>query len=504
VQRSRQISLAAGIAWTVLAGGLARHLSGSAVDDFFITYRYAWNLLHALGFVFNPGERVYGLTDPGFGLLLALVGWVIRIPIPDLGTGLTGFAMVGVALLLLREQECRETDSRIPEALVAGTLAIASSLLWVNQGAGVFWALFLLLGAARIGIRLPWLAGALAGLAVWMRPDAAIGVAALFVLLWMEERRLPWRFALVAALVVLAGGAATWSWFGAVLPNTLAAKQGLGEGSAFRTAGIGGFWRALEPILPRHWGHAWRWIALAGALGQIPLWRRSGRAGRTLIAYSLALALLYPLLGVPFCLWYLVPSVFAALYGLVFLAGDVGRWIAGRLRRAEREHSGPFAAALVFAFLVPFVSSLVPANLRWLDRHDWQPHLVVYRAAALWLRDHSEPGEDVAYVEIGVWGYYSQRTVVDLLGLVTPSSIPYARRGDRVGAFLAHPTRWVVYHSRGGMQPILDRKWFPVQYEEIARFDQGDGKELVLYRRSTQCTLPPPRAPRAERPRKAG
>ena len=47
-------------------------LRGAATDDIYVTYRYAWNLAHGLGFTFNPGERVFGLTDPGVGLLLAL------------------------------------------------------------------------------------------------------------------------------------------------------------------------------------------------------------------------------------------------------------------------------------------------------------------------------------------------------------------------------------------------------------------------------------------------
>jgi hypothetical protein len=43
-------------------------------DDPFITYRYAANLQHGLGFVYNPGERVLSTTTPLFTLLLALLG----------------------------------------------------------------------------------------------------------------------------------------------------------------------------------------------------------------------------------------------------------------------------------------------------------------------------------------------------------------------------------------------------------------------------------------------
>ena len=40
-------------------------------DDAWITYRYAYNLAAGDGFVYNPGERVFGTSAPGYALLLA-------------------------------------------------------------------------------------------------------------------------------------------------------------------------------------------------------------------------------------------------------------------------------------------------------------------------------------------------------------------------------------------------------------------------------------------------
>jgi hypothetical protein len=42
------------------------------IDDSYITYRYARNLLAGEGFVFNPGERVLGTTTPLYTSLMAL------------------------------------------------------------------------------------------------------------------------------------------------------------------------------------------------------------------------------------------------------------------------------------------------------------------------------------------------------------------------------------------------------------------------------------------------
>jgi len=52
-------------------------------DDAFITFRYAKNLADGLGFVYNPGEHVYGTSSPGFALLMAV--WLFIFPAQPVG-----------------------------------------------------------------------------------------------------------------------------------------------------------------------------------------------------------------------------------------------------------------------------------------------------------------------------------------------------------------------------------------------------------------------------------
>ena len=44
------------------------------IDDAFITYRYARNILAGNGFVYNPGEHVLGTTTPFYTILLVIFG----------------------------------------------------------------------------------------------------------------------------------------------------------------------------------------------------------------------------------------------------------------------------------------------------------------------------------------------------------------------------------------------------------------------------------------------
>ena len=82
------------IFWLILAAVPTLRLAGRAVDDVFITYRYAQNLAAGDGFVFNPGERVFGVTEPAVGLVLGGLAWSSGIAIPILGTLFTAAALL--------------------------------------------------------------------------------------------------------------------------------------------------------------------------------------------------------------------------------------------------------------------------------------------------------------------------------------------------------------------------------------------------------------------------
>ncbi|HTQ79099.1 MAG TPA: hypothetical protein VMM92_03820 [Thermoanaerobaculia bacterium] len=511
------------VAWAGLAGLIAWRFAGRATDDIYVTYRYAANLARGQGFTFNPGERVFGLTDPGVGVLLAAGHRLTGLPIPLLGTVATALALWGLAALLLAESAER---GRAPEGMAAGTLLVTSGYLWTAQGSGPLFALLLLVGSARLAVAAPGepaagaagvagrnyavdaAAGLLAGLAFCCRPDAALGVALLGLLLLAERRRLPWAWGAAAAAVMLAGMAAAWASFGTLLPNTLAAKRAFAAFNAVAAEASGRpaveFWKGAWEQWRGYEGRFAVLLLAIGLLGLPVLLRQGGRAGRLLAASGLTLAAAYTLLQVPFFLWYLVPTVAALLVGLPWGLGAGVRWVW------RVQITGPsrvaLGACLAAAFL--FVAAALWASGRWFSRGaagDWR--LPAYSQAGLWIRDHSAPGDpqaDIALEEIGILGYFSERPVSDLMGLVTPRSVPYAAQGDLIGAFLAKPTEFLVHHTftfRGGTRPILTRPWFAAAYEEVARFDlPEEGGAIEVYRRRPGAKIPKPRPPRSHRP----
>jgi len=513
-----------------LLAGFAVRLAGRATDDMYITYRYAQNLAAGRGLVFNPGERIFGITDPGVAILLAGAHRATGLAIPLLGTWLHAFSIALIIGLLVA---AARRHGRRPEAIVAGFLLATSSVLWAAQGSGPPVALALLLLAANWQEKRPVLAGLAAGVAVICRPDALVGVAILGLLGWLwkdsvkdlkdgkdtkdekgRRRVLPWAYGLAAAVVVALGALAARAWFGTLIPNTLAAKRAYAALDPERWQSGLAFWKRGYELLASSAGSLA--LGIVG-LGLVSLWflaRSAGRPGLLLALYGMALAAIYPLLGVPFFVWYAAPSLIALLAAAPFAIGAAVRRIDRRgfslisppplgkgpevRADAARASTRSWASSVVLLLLaLPLVGSMI-GGFRAAHNPgagDWR--FPAYSQAGAWIAAHSTPDEDIAYEEIGILAFTSDRPVQDLVGLVTPRSLPFAQ--DRLGAFLAKPTTFVIFHTynaRGGTRPIVDRPWFPQAYLEVARFTSEDGRYLAVYRRIPGAPVPPPRPPK--------
>ncbi|MCX6072502.1 MAG: hypothetical protein NTU91_16895 [Chloroflexi bacterium] len=58
-------------------------------------------------------------------------------------------------------------------------------------------------------------------------------------------------------------------------------------------------------------------------------------------------------------------------------------------------------------------------------------------AAAKWIASHTDSNDLIAVHDIGAVGYFSDRTLIDLAGLVSPEVIPFLRDETRLAEYLA-------------------------------------------------------------------
>ncbi len=423
--------------WIGLLAVVLRLVPGARIiDDAYITFRYAQNLLDGYGLVYNPGEPVLGTTAPlyalGLAAVSALTGWT-GLPLPQTAVALNALADgFSCALLVLIGQGSRWRFAGIATSLAWAVAPWSVTFAIGGMETSVFVALMLATFYCH-SMEQPVGAAFFGGLSLLTRPDAL-----LFLLPLAAERArrsfppsrwnpspLPVRWREAIAFLVPIGIWATIGWliYGDPLPQTLAAKA-----VAYSLPPEAALVRLLQHFgtpFGEHlvFGTRWLWVGLLlyplvyllGALAVIRprpgTWPMFAYPAAFFAAYSIANPLLFR--------WYLAPPLAVFLLG-IFLG----------LERLGRDLKRPRLAYLPAGF------GLLMMLNGWTVRPDHGPARpaprmsyialeALYQQVALRLRDQIAPGEVLAAGDIGALGYYTSARMLDTVGLITPQASGY-------------------------------------------------------------------------------
>jgi hypothetical protein len=216
-------------------------------------------------------------------------------------------------------------------------------------------------------------------------------------------------------------------------------------------------------------------LAALGVLGAWRLWQAKSLVSRTLLLYASGVVVAYPLLGVGYYPWYLVPTSAALLFGAGIGAIWSARTIASRMRKATTKIAAGLTAVLLL-ITVGFRTVQVASA------YNWPSYLATYKQAADWIREVSQPGDTVALYEVGVVGFYSGLPVADLLGLVTPEPSKDVGRHQIGDHLRRHPTTFVVDHTRRSVGGFTSTSWFKDRYLAAKQFKDPSGGKVVVYK----------------------
>lgn len=430
------------------------------VDDSFITFRYAQNLVSGHGLVYNVGQRVEGYTNFLWVVLLA-VGTLGR-PDADLVAIAQALGVAfgfGTILLVLGFFWRTKGASRLTGLLAAASLALNGSFVaWST--AGLETTLFASLVCAGLIAYALWrenrraflLAPFLLTLAALTRPEGLLflGLTALhflFTSLRRSEGRDLRRVALWFAPPVgiyLPYFVWRFAYYGFFFPNTFYAKVGAGllqylRGGLYlfnyaRAYGILPFLLPLLLVLKSNrkpWGDFLLWQT-AAFLAYIVYVGGDG------LGFYRFVALIAPLLAI------------LGAEGLSALYNSAVRLVpAGNTRIFAA--AGVLVAGVMFGMAArpTMAAAFYPTAVRWYEPQSeltfplendsvsylWFDDYFVQRqaAAARWLSANAAPGAVVASTPAGAIAYYSGLEVIDMLGL-TDAHIAHSAASDE-GAF---------------------------------------------------------------------
>ncbi len=506
------------VALIVILALAARLVPGPrTIDDAYITFRYARNLLAGEGFVFNPGERVLGTTTPLFTLVLAAAA----LPF---GGSTAPFPVIALALATLFDLGACITLAHLGRVLGHPAAGLVAALAWAIAPSSVTFAvggletsLFVLLVALAFLANLrqrALLTGILCGLAALTRPDALIpvGLIALDVA-WrvLRSPRLQWRaavrFSVPLLALVLAWAAFAWFYFGALLPQSMLAKQ-----VAYRLPEDAAFIRLIQaygtPFMENELLGTW-WIApglvLSMALSLLALSRLARRMAGAwpLFVYPWAFLVVFSAANPLIFRWYLAEPLPFYMLSILIGVGEFSQDAVSAPMLHNTVFAQPLAARVGWASLALVVVASLGAG--WVLHPEDGPDRPApematvsleesYRQVAQRLAQDVSQSTVVAAGDVGALGYFLDAHILDLVGLNSKQVVHYFPLPEAMyvinyavppGAVLAAMPEYVVVLEVYGRNGLFKDAAFVRAYEQHFRIDSemygSDG--LLVFRR---------------------
>jgi arabinofuranosyltransferase len=396
-------------------------------DDAYVSFRYARNLAHGAGLVFNPGDRVEGMSNPLWTVVLALF---TRMGLDTVWTAVTlsfACALASVVLALRLFDAVLETPGDRGErrrffglklALSVGLVVSFPSVFYATSGMETHAETVALLAGVLLHLRARSRGGDTRSLAAsqaaflcaaFLRPEGILFLVlgGAFTMVASRNRTGFLRAVLVAGpLLVYAGGIAVKAaYYGAVVPNTYLAKPGAAVDY------LQPLWRGLRSLVRFHLVSGMVLMLPFVAIAFFDARRRyacvlMGAIVSAQLAFIVLVGgdvLRFNRFTVPF-----VPFVLAlALVGFVHI-DSVSRARARSLALGS------------LAFCVLLMGGLNVGRAVLAERkecvHDWM-QARVHRAVGAFLGEALPSGSSVVANEVGAIAYESGLVTYDMIGL---------------------------------------------------------------------------------------
>jgi hypothetical protein len=444
-------------AWGVLARGT---LGLAVVDDAYIYLRVVDNIIAGKGWTYNAHNSVNPLTSPLFPLLLIPLRF---IGLDAIGTLWTAYGLGILAIAVLQYLAFRH-EGRLLATVMALTTASGGVLM---RSAGMETSIFLaciLASALAYQRNRPLLAGVLAGAAALARPEGVALIAVLSAVHLLRTRRVPARMLIGWALPVLPWLAYSYWSFGSILPHTVSIKA--------IQSGIG-YW-AEQPAWLRTFLRQARVLPLTMLLfviGVANAWSRCLQGdpfALVVVGFGCVQVTAYAVLGAPAgYFWYYAPGNLAIDTGVILGLFWVGHYI-----RRYSARSGPieplsgWRAVAAGTVVVALMTQLGATQARMVEPYRLAAE---YLNAGRWIDANLPPDVRVACTEIGYLGYYSQREIRDMHGLIHREAVEPLRRAQWDWWFASDPPEVIVVHNPRWYGEPAPAYW---RQESLRRFEK--------------------------------
>lgn len=418
---------------------------GMQLDDALIYLRYIDNFISGKGLVYNEGVRFNGLTSPLFSYTMVAAASLVRTaPIVSvvLSAAFTFCASVVLWRVFAAEVEAGELKIAPIYTWLGALLFLAFPYFYLTYGMET--GLYTLLSGLLVHFARReeyHVAGPLAALLFLTRSEGIFLVVAVGILQLVRSRSLPafdWRVYILPPTLILASFAFNLVYYGHATAETGMAK--IWQGNS-------GLWGEHLNFLQVQYLYAWvfqsniyilEFFAAAALLGVIAMGR--SYLNLVLLLYLALYSGFYLFLNIPNYHWYYSPYfAFLPFYAAVGVGFAVSRLSNGL----------GVARSIAIALICTLPIGYVAVKFTQVNNVPRGGH-PDYRALGEYIARSTPKASVVAAVEIGTLGYYADREIVDILGLVNPDNARFIGERDfdewlkhyKVDYIVAHNPAW--------------------------------------------------------------
>jgi 4-amino-4-deoxy-L-arabinose transferase-like glycosyltransferase len=371
-----------------------------AIDDAWITYRYAENLAEGKGFVYNSGERVLGTSTPLYTLILAAIRF-LGGPIPFTSQAIGFLSMIGaLAALFLLGRILDSSKTGLLSAFFLTLLPEFHAVATYGMETPLYVLCITLTFYCYAKKQLIWTT-ILAAFCFLIRLDGLAVGCSIFLVHLISDRKLPWKHLLLFVAITFPWLMFSEVYFGNIFPNSFLAKR-----------------LHASPHV-RLWIMEWlisQFLLVMGVLGVIVSVLKKQRTVFAIIVWSIS---------------YVIAFLFSELYGhtwyrsplcipLALFAGIGVRYAAGTLAVSSRGRK--IASILMITVIV--MPDLYSAGMEF--RAGTYGDIPVEKTryeAVQWMKQYVEPDAVIASSGIGMVGYVTKNYILDTAGLVSPQVV---------------------------------------------------------------------------------
>lgn len=386
-------------------------------DDPLIYARYIKNLMEGNGLVYNKGVYFNGLTSPLFTYLSIATAYLF-------GNVLFAINFLSALFLILSvwiyQYIFSSVSSRIFVTL-GSIFLVTSPFAYGVFGMETFLFIFLIGLCIHLFLIKKYNLLLIAmSLLILTRNEGVFLILALVFEHFRLKRKFPKiSYFVVPVLLVTASFTFNYIYYGALLPAT---------GPAKIWQGMSGLWGDSNIIFLRGAFHSLIWtfgniitLIIFFILSGVGVFHIGKRSLTFIVLLFLTLLLsFYTILNIPNYFWYDAPFIV-----FLFYSAAIGLEVIYLLLINYFKLNKIIIIVLLFSSVSYFMyTQVLHINFHKTNRPDITQNQR-YQEIGIWLKNNTPKDASVAMVEVGIVGYFSDRYIIDILGLVNPYNAKY-------------------------------------------------------------------------------